>query len=45
MATKSASEFGLFLLDEWAIGRWMLVPGLRMDYHSSGESYTTDRRV
>ncbi|MDD4430211.1 MAG: TonB-dependent receptor [Bacteroidales bacterium] len=45
MATKSASEFGLFLQDEWAIGRWMLVPGLRMDYHSSGESYTTDRRV
>jgi len=45
MATKSAREIGLFAQDEWAFGRWMLVPGLRLDHHRSGESYEADRRV
>jgi len=45
MATKSAREVGLFAQDEWAIGRWMLVPGLRLDHHRSGESYKADRQV
>ncbi|MCF8295856.1 MAG: TonB-dependent receptor [Bacteroidales bacterium] len=46
VADKAAREFGLFAQDEWAIaGKWMIVPGVRMDYHHSGESYTADQQV
>ena len=45
MADKSAREIGFYAQDEWAIGRWMLVPGLRLDHHRSGESYRADRQV
>ncbi|MCB8963573.1 MAG: TonB-dependent receptor [Bacteroidales bacterium] len=45
-AKKSAREFGAFLQDEWSIGeKLMVVPGIRCDYHKSGEEYTTDRQV
>jgi len=46
VADKSAREFGLFIQDEWAINdKLMIVPGLRVDNHSSGEEYTSDQQV
>lgn len=46
LADKSAMEFGVFAQDEWAISRkWMIVPGIRFDYHHSGEEYTADQQV
>ncbi|MGI6409665.1 MAG: TonB-dependent receptor [Bacteroidales bacterium] len=46
IANKSAREFGLFLQDEWAISeKIMVVPGVRFDYHNSGEEYTSDQQV
>lgn len=43
---KSAREFGLFIQDEWAISnKLMLVPGVRLDFHKSGEEYTADQQV
>jgi len=42
-ADKRASEIGLFLQDEWhATKKLMIVPGVRIDRHMSGESYTAD---
>jgi len=46
VADKSAREFGLFIQDEWAINdKLMIVPGVRLDNHHSGEEYTTDQQV
>lgn len=46
VANKSAREFGLFLQDEWAISdKFMVVPGVRIDNHHSGEKYTADKQV
>ncbi|MBN1925393.1 MAG: TonB-dependent receptor [Prolixibacteraceae bacterium] len=46
VADKSAMEFGMFAQDEWAISdKLMVVPGVRFDYHHSGEEYTADRQV
>lgn len=43
---KHAREFGLFVQDEWNIlSDLTLVPGFRVDYHSSGEKYSTDKQV
>jgi outer membrane receptor for ferrienterochelin and colicins len=45
-ASKYAREFGLFFQDEWAVNeKLMVVPGLRLDNHHSGEEYSTDRQV
>lgn len=45
-ADKSATEFGLFVQDEWAVNdRFMVVPGIRFDYHKSSEEYVADRQV
>ncbi len=41
-SSKSANEAGFFVQDEWAISKkLMLVPGIRFDYHNSGEEYGT----
>ncbi len=46
VADKSAMEFGLFAQDEWSITeKLMVVPGIRIDYHHSGEEYTADRQI
>lgn len=46
IANKSAREFGLFAQDEWAINdKLMIVPGIRLDNHHSGEEYTSDEQV
>lgn len=46
VADKSAREFGLFIQDEWAVNdKFMVVPGVRVDNHLSGEKYTSDRQV
>lgn len=46
VAHKTAREFGFFVQDEWALGKKLLVvPGFRVDYHSSGEEYTADKQV
>lgn len=46
VADKSAREFGLFIQDEWAINdKLMIVPGVRLDNHHSGEEYTSDQQV
>ncbi|MFA5433933.1 MAG: TonB-dependent receptor, partial [Candidatus Paceibacterota bacterium] len=46
VADKSAKEFGLFIQDEWAINdKLMIVPGVRLDNHHSGEEYTSDQQV
>lgn len=43
---KRARELGAFIQDEWSIGkRLMLVPGIRLDFHQSGEAYTADQKV
>ena len=43
---KQAHEMGAFLQDEWNISpRLTAVPGVRVDYHSSGEEYTSDKAV
>jgi outer membrane receptor for ferrienterochelin and colicins len=45
-AQKSAFEFGAFVQDEWEITKKItIVPGIRMDYHKSGEEYNTDQQV
>lgn len=45
-ARKHAHEMGAFLQDEWQITKKLtLVPGLRIDRHSSGEKYASDRQV
>ena len=46
IGNKSAKEFGVFLQDEWAVTeKLLLVPGIRIDHHHSGEEYTSDRQV
>lgn len=46
VGNKSAKEFGAFLQDEWGVNeKLMLVPGIRIDFHDSGEEYTSDRQV
>lgn len=46
LSNKSAKEFGAFLQDEWSINeKFMIVPGIRFDYHNSGEEYNSDRKV
>lgn len=43
---KHAKEFGAFIQDEWNVSpRFTVVPGIRVDYHSSGESYESDKKV
>lgn len=43
---KHANEFGLFLQDEWNITPTLsVVPGIRLDKHSSGEEYQSSEKV
>lgn len=45
-ANKHAFELGLFAQDEWTITKKiMVVPGIRFDYHRSGEEYKTNHQV
>lgn len=45
-ANKSAQEYGFFVQDEWSLTRkLMIVPGVRIDRHHSGESYVSDQVV
>ncbi|MDD3955891.1 MAG: TonB-dependent receptor [Proteiniphilum sp.] len=46
IARKHAQEFGFFLQDEWqAAPDFTVVPGVRIDYHTSGEEYASDRQI
>lgn len=46
VADKSAREFGIFVQDEWNISdKLMIVPGVRFDYHHSGEEYKASKQV
>lgn len=46
VADKSAREFGVFAQDEWSLSsKIMIVPGIRLDNHHSGEEYTADKQV
>lgn len=46
VADKSAREIGFFVQDEWVINpKLMVVPGIRFDYHHSGEEYKADKQV
>jgi len=46
VSDKSATEFGVFIQDEWAVNNQiMIVPGIRFDHHNSGEKYTADQQV
>lgn len=43
---KYATEFGAFVQDEWNVTDDLtIVPGLRFDYHRSGEHYTSSEKV
>ncbi len=43
---KHANEFGAFVQDEWNVTSLLtVVPGLRLDYHRSGESYQSSEKV
>ncbi len=43
---KHAKEFGAFIQDEWEVTPQLtIVPGVRLDYHSSGESYQSSKKV
>jgi len=43
---KSATEFGVFVQDEWSVTEKLaVVPGVRLDVHSSEEEYKADRQV
>lgn len=46
-AKKSAFEFGAFVQDEWALfkDKLVIVPGVRFDYHNSGEEYTSSEQI
>lgn len=45
-ANKSAFEFGAFIQDEWELSKkFMIVPGIRVDYHKSSEEYSTSQQV
>ncbi len=46
IANKHAQEFGAFIQDEWVVSSdFTVVPGVRVDYHTSGEEYSSDRQV
>ncbi|OJV87963.1 MAG: TonB-dependent receptor [Bacteroidia bacterium 44-10] len=46
IAHKHAREIGAYIQDEWNVSpRFTVVPGVRIDHHSSGEEYTSDRKV
>ncbi len=46
IADKHAREFGFFVQDEWSVTeKFVIVPGVRVDNHQSGEEYTTDDQV
>lgn len=46
IAYKHANEFGAFIQDEWIVNtRLTMVPGIRIDHHTSGEEYTSDKKV
>ncbi|MGD2034276.1 MAG: TonB-dependent receptor [Bacteroidales bacterium] len=46
ISNKSATEFGIFIQDEWTIfKKFTAVPGVRFDMHSSEEEYKADRQV
>jgi len=46
VSEKTALEFGAFIQDEWDISQKLTaVPGIRIDLHSSGEEYNTDKQV
>jgi outer membrane receptor for ferrienterochelin and colicins len=46
VADKSAREFGFFVQDEWMVNdKLVVVPGVRLDHHHSGEEYTADKQV
>ncbi|MGZ7259770.1 TonB-dependent receptor domain-containing protein, partial [Streptococcus pyogenes] len=41
-----AHETGAFIQDEWNVtSDFTVVPGVRVDYHSSGEEYQSDKTV
>lgn len=43
---KHANEFGAFVQDEWVISpQFTVVPGVRIDFHNSGEEYESDKEV
>ncbi|MCR5078246.1 MAG: TonB-dependent receptor [Prevotella sp.] len=43
---KHANEVGFFIQDEWNVTpKLTVVPGLRLDTHSSGEEYATSEKV
>ncbi len=45
-AKKHATEGGLFVQDEWSIGdKFVIVPGVRADIHTSGEEYHADSQI
>ena len=46
IAHKHAREMGAYIQDEWNVSpRFTIVPGVRIDHHSSGEEYSSDRKV
>lgn len=46
VANKHAHEMGVYIQDEWSVSPgFTVVPGVRVDHHSSGEEYTSDRKV
>lgn len=46
IAHKHAREMGAYIQDEWNVSpEFTVVPGVRIDHHSSGEEYTSDRKV
>ena len=46
IAKKHAHETGAFIQDEWNVtSDFTVVPGVRVDYHSSGEEYQSDKTV
>lgn len=46
IAHKHAREIGAYIQDEWSVTpRLTVVPSVRVDHHSSGEEYASDRKV
>ncbi len=46
LGKKHATEFGFFLQDEWNIvPNLTVVPGVRLDFHKSGEEYESSQKV
>ena len=46
LAYKHANEIGVFIQDEWNVTpKFTMVPGIRVDYHTSGEEYKSDKTV